>query len=89
MTRTTENLLTWAPLGAAVALMLSDHKRIGLAVGAVSPITVAWRHPRATRRALRAVPRSLKDAGKGVAKMGRRTGYGAKRAGKAFRWMAS
>ncbi len=89
MTRTTENLLTWAPLGAAVALMLSDHKRIGLVVGAVSPITVAWRHPRATRRALRAVPRSLKDAGKGVAKMGRRTGYGAKRAGKAFRWMAS
>lgn len=82
MNRTLEHLLTWAPLGAAVALMLSDHKRLALAVAAVSPITVAVQHPRGTRRALRAVPRGLKQAGEGVARGGREAGRG-------LRWLAS
>jgi len=83
MSRTVEHLLTWAPLGAAVALMLSDHKRLGLAVGAVSPVTVAVRHPRATRRALRKVPVALKDMG---ASVGKSVSRGVKQAGSGVRW---
>ncbi|MGH7968063.1 MAG: hypothetical protein ACREIC_04980 [Limisphaerales bacterium] len=86
MTRTVENLLTWAPLGAGLALMLSDHKRLGLAVVSVSATTVAWRHPRATRRALQAVPRTLGEAGKSVGKAGRDAG---REVGRSLRWLAS
>jgi hypothetical protein len=86
MNRTTENLLTWAPLGAGVALILSDHKRLGLLVAMVSPVTVWMEHPRATRKALRTVPKAAWKtgyaAGKAVGKVG-------KGAGKGIRWMAS
>lgn len=86
MSRTMENLLTWAPLGAAVALMMSDHKRLGLAVGVVSPVTAAVQHPRAMRRALGKVPRALGTMGGAVAKS---VGRSAKHAGYGVRWMAS
>ncbi|HXR98147.1 MAG TPA: hypothetical protein VN709_09920 [Terriglobales bacterium] len=82
MNRTAENLLTWAPLGAAAALMLSDHRRWGLLIGLVSPITVAMEHPRGTRRALKAIPKSLAKAGESV-------GRGAAQAGKSLKWATS
>ncbi|MGH9394347.1 MAG: hypothetical protein ACRD1E_09280 [Terriglobales bacterium] len=78
MNRTAENLLTWAPLGAGLALMLSEHQRLGLMVAAVSPITVAAQHPRATRRALKKVPRAFEEFGKAMTKGTRKAGYGLK-----------
>lgn len=86
MNRTTEQLLTWAPLGAGLALILSGHRRIGLAVALTSPVTVAIQHPRGTRRALRAFPRKT---GKAFARMGEQVGHGMAEAGKGLRWMAS
>jgi|SRR6185312_3656112 len=97
MNRTTENLLTWAPLGAGVALILSNHRHWGMAVAAISPITVATQHPRATRKALRAVPKGLasmgKHTGKALAKAGHATAHstarGVRECGRSLRWMAS
>lgn len=93
MNRTVENLLTWAPIGAAVALILSDHRRIGLAVAAVTPTTIAILHPRATRRALRAVPRGFEECGVATGKtfrhLGRDLGHSFKEAGKGLSWLAS
>lgn len=93
MNRTTQNLLTWAPLGAGLALMLSDHRRLGVAMALVSPVTVVMEHPRGTRKALKAIPKSLrrcgKATGKAMAKAGYEVGHGAKEAGKSLRWLAS
>lgn len=93
MNRTTENLLTWAPIGAGLALLLSDHKRMACAVLAVSPITVATQHPRATWKALKGVPKGLRASGKATGKAMREVGKSVERssreAGKAIRWMAS
>lgn len=93
MNRTTESLLTWAPLGAGLALLLSDHKRLGCAVMAVSPITVATQHPRASLRALKGVPKSLRASGKATGKAMRRMSKSVERsgreAGKAIRWMSA
>ncbi|HEY7837820.1 MAG TPA: hypothetical protein VIC54_04415 [Terriglobales bacterium] len=86
MNRTTEQLLTWAPLGAGLALILSGHRRIGLAVALTSPITAATQHPRGTRKLLRAVPRKT---GKAWARMGKEVGHGMAEAGKSIRWLAS
>lgn len=72
---TVENLMTWAPLGAGLALMLSDHRRLGMAVALMSPATVAWRHPRGTRRALRAIPDGF--------------GTAARESARGLRWLAS
>ncbi|MGH9417730.1 MAG: hypothetical protein ACRD01_14000 [Terriglobales bacterium] len=92
MNKTTENLLTYAPLGAGLALLLSDHKRLGVAVMSVSPITVATQHPRATWRSLRALPKSMRVSGKATGKALRRVSKSVERsgreAGKAIRWMA-
>ncbi|MGH9483722.1 MAG: hypothetical protein ACRD1F_01590 [Terriglobales bacterium] len=66
--------------------MLSGHKRTGLAVAAVSPITVVTQHPRGTRRALRLVPKAIAKAGNQI---GRKTASGTKKAGKSIGWLAS
>jgi hypothetical protein len=93
MNRTTEKLLTWAPLGAGLALMLSDHKRLGLLVAMASPATVWWQHPRATRRALRSVPRALRRAGeatgRAMTEAGKGVGRSARETGRGLRWMVS
>ncbi|MGH9466011.1 MAG: hypothetical protein ACRD1Y_01525 [Terriglobales bacterium] len=86
MTRTTEQLLTWAPLGIGLALILSHHKRLGMAVALVSPATVAMQHPRGTKRALRKFPKAVARASK---EAGRNVARGAKEAGKSFGWLAS
>lgn len=86
MKRTTEQLLTWGPLGVGLALLLSRHKRLGLAIALVSPLTVVTQHPRGTRRALRLVPKAVARAGE-VA--GRKVARGAKEAGKSIGWLAS
>lgn len=82
MNRTTDQLLTWAPLGAGLALILSGHRRLGLATTLVSPIAVAIEHPRGTRHALRAIPRAFKTAGEQI-------GCSMAKTGKGFRWLAS
>jgi hypothetical protein len=82
MNRTTDQLLTWAPLGAGLGLILSGHRRLGLATALVSPIAVAVEHPRGTRRALRGVPRAFKTVGEQV-------GCGMAKTAKGFRWLAS
>lgn len=93
MNRTLEQLLIWAPLGAGVALVLSDHKRCGLAVAAVTPATVAITHPRGTRKALRAIPRGLHKAGRAIERAGEQmakgSARGARETGRGFRWLAS
>lgn len=93
MNRTLEQLLIWAPIGAGVALMLSDHKRCGLAVAAVSPVTLAVTHPRGMRRALRAIPRGLRRTGHALVRAGEQVGRssakGVRETGRGFRWMAS
>ena len=93
MNRTTENLLTWAPLGAGLALILSNHKRLGFLVALVSPTTVWVQHPRATHRALQAVPKALRVAGKNTGRALGRVGQGvergAKHTGKSLSWLAS
>ena len=93
MNRTTENLLTWGTIGAGLALMLSDHRRFGLAVAAVSPLTVAVQHPRAMRKALKAVPQSLMSCGEATGKAfehaGRSVGISMRKTGHGLRWLAS
>ena len=93
MNRTTETLLTWAPLGAGLALILSDHKRLGLLTALASPATVWWQHPRATRRALRAVPRALRRAGastgRAMGEVGKGVGRSARETGRGLRWLVS
>ncbi|MGH9475498.1 MAG: hypothetical protein ACRD1C_04120 [Terriglobales bacterium] len=84
MKRTTEQLLTWAPLGVGLALMMSRHRRLGLAIAAVSPLTVVTLHPRGTRRALRKVPKALARASRQV---GKKVACGAKETGKSIRWV--
>lgn len=86
MNRTTEQLLTWAPLGAGLALILSGHRRAGLAVALVSPVTVAIQHPRGMRRAFRTLPRATGRAFKSV---GEQVGCGMAKTGKSLRWLAS
>ena len=93
MTRTTENLLTWAPLGAGLAFVLSGRRRLGLALALVSPATVWLQHPRATHRALRALPRALRRAGEATGRamgdVGRGVGRSARETGRGLRWMVS
>lgn len=84
--RTTDHLLTYAPLGAGLALILSGHRRLGLALALLSPLNVAIQHPRGTRKALRAVPRST---GKAFERVGEELGHCVAEAGKSFRWLAS
>ncbi len=86
MERTTEQLLTWAPLGFGVALILSGHRRLGFLLALVSPVTAITQHPRATRRALRQVPKAVAKAGKEI---GRNVACGTKKAGKSIGWLAS
>jgi hypothetical protein len=82
MNRTTEHLLTWAPLGAGLALILSGHRRIGFLTALVSPATVSIQHPRRMRHAFRVVPRAFKN-------MGEQVGCGMTKTAKGFRWLAS
>ncbi|MGH9519273.1 MAG: hypothetical protein ACRD2D_06465 [Terriglobales bacterium] len=93
MNRSLEQLLIWAPLGVGVGLMLSDHKHLGWAVTAVTPITVAVTHPRGTRKTLRAIPRGLHKAGRAIGRAGeqmaRSSARGARETGRGFRWLAS
>jgi hypothetical protein len=86
MNRTTENLLTWAPIGAGLALILSNHKRLGFLVAMVSPTTVWLQHPRATRRALRVAG---KNTGKALGRVGQGVGRSAKHAAMSLNWLAS
>lgn len=91
MNDTTEKLLTWGPLGLGLGLMLGDHRRLGMAVALLSPVTVAWEHPKATRKALRAIPESLgecgKATGKALRKAGEQVGCSAKQTAKGLRWL--
>ena len=93
MNRTAENLLTWASLGAGVALFLSDHRPLGAAVAAIAPITAISQHPRGTRKLLKAVPRGFTSCSKSTTKAfkraGREMGRSAREAGKGLRWLAS
>lgn len=86
MERTTEKLLTWAPLGFGVALILGGHRRLGFLVALVSPVTAISQHPRATRKALRLVPKAIAKAGKEI---GRNVACGTKKTGKSIGWLAS
>lgn len=71
MNDTVEQLMIWGSLGIGVGLMASDHRRVGLAVAAVAPVTVSVLHPKGTRRALRAVPKALTVSGWAIGKSGK------------------
>ncbi|MGH9488444.1 MAG: hypothetical protein ACRD04_12765 [Terriglobales bacterium] len=86
MKRTTEQLLTWGPLGVGVGLIVGGHKRLGVAIAAVAPVIVVIQHPRGARRALKLVPKAISQAGKQV---GRKVARGAKQTGKSISWLAS
>ncbi len=92
MNDTTEKMLTWGPLGLGVGLMLADHRRLGMAVAMLSPVTVALEHPKATRKALQAIPENLaeygKATGKALRKAGEQVGCSAKQTAKGLRWLA-
>lgn len=84
MERTSEKLLTWAPLGVGLALILSGHKRLGFMLALVSPATAITQHPRGTRRALKLMPRVIAKAGR---QFSCTVARGTKKRGKSLGWL--
>ncbi|MGH9535384.1 MAG: hypothetical protein ACRD2E_11050 [Terriglobales bacterium] len=63
MDRTVEGLLIWGTLGAGVGLSTSRHRHLGLIVALSSLVVVALTHPRGTKGAVLAIPKSLGKTG--------------------------
>lgn len=72
-----EQLMIWGSLGIGVGLIASDHRRLGMAVAAVAPVTVTILHPKGTRRALHAIPKALATSGWAIGKSGKVSGKAA------------
>lgn len=74
MNDTVEHLMIWGSMGIGVGLITGGHRRIGMLVASVAPITAAALHPRGTHRVLRAVPKALAVSGVTIGKSGKASG---------------
>jgi len=74
MNETIEQLMIWGSIGMGVGLMTSGHRRLGMMVASVAPVTVATLHPRGTHRALRAIPVALAVSGRAIGESGKVSG---------------
>lgn len=74
MNDTAEQLLIWGSLGVGIGLIASDHRRLGMAVASIAPVTVSLLHPKGTGRALQAIPQALAASGWAIGKSGKVSG---------------
>ena len=77
MNDTVEQLMIWGSLGIGIGLIASDHRRMGMAIASIAPVTVTVLHPKGTRRALLAIPKALGVSGWAIGKSGKVSGKAA------------